>query len=407
MEDFKNFVYKLLQTGRMKDKYINLLLNNDSNLELYRDALYSENDYEPYYTLGKVTIQKFLLWYFLSNLEDNKIYNIDFIIEKNIRKIGSLFVNFFMEKDNKKVQNQLFCFIAITEYLLDTNTVVGVGYGIVYNILSKIINNIHDLVIDYIVNDIVIINNDTYSDEYGKIVNVYKKGDEISYKVLLLTGPSKMSTYIEKDTFNLKLSPIDIPYEDTRPLLERELERRDRIANINDPNEKYRRKLIEILIGMGKRPYETTWEELLNTDPKLVEEIKKSVDISTDISTDISKDISTDIQKDTPKNTFNINAKEFKPLKQKVTKTFDKGFNDIILQYFNDFWYEYTEEDKEHVRNQIMDILSEYNDTKNAQVAFEKFTELLMYWTGNNDFLLETCYSNESCEEYFNSLIMD
>ncbi len=75
MENFKKFVYKLLKTGRMKDKYINLLLDNDSNLKLYHDALYSENDYEPYYILGKVTLQKFLLWHFLSNLEDEKILN--------------------------------------------------------------------------------------------------------------------------------------------------------------------------------------------------------------------------------------------------------------------------------------------------------------------------------------------
>jgi hypothetical protein len=398
MENFKKFVYKLLKSGKMKDKYINLLLDNDSNLKLYQDALYSENDYEPYYILGKVTLQKFLLWHFLSNLNDEKIYDIDFIIEKNIKKFGSEFANFFMEKNNKKIQNQLFCFIAITEYLLDSNTVVGVGYGIVYNILSNIINDIHDLILDYIVNDIVIINNDTYSDEYGKIVNVYKNGNEISYKVLLLTGPSKMKTYIEKDTFNLKLSPIDIPYEDTRPLLERELERRDIIANINDKDEKYRRKLIEILIGMGKRPYETIWEELLINDPKLVEEIKKSVDDNTDIITNI--------QKDTSKNTFNINAKEFKPFKN-VIKTYDKGFNDIILKYFNDFWYEYTDEEKENLKNYIIDIITEYNDTKNIEIAYEQLADLLLYWVGNIDFLIETCYSDESCKKYFDSLIVD
>ncbi len=394
MENFKKFVYKLLKTGRMKDKYINLLLDNDSNLKLYHDALYSENDYEPYYILGKVTLQKFLLWHFLSNLEDEKIYDIDFIIEKNIKKFGSEFANFFMEKNNKKIQNQLFCFIAITEHLLDSNTVVGVGYGIVYNILSKIIDNIHDLIINYGVNDVVIINNDTYSDEYGKIVNVYKDNNNISYKVLLLTGPSKMKTYIEKDTFNLKLSPIDIPYEDTRPLLERELERRDRIANINDKDEKYRRKLMEILIGMGKRPYETTWEELLLNDPDLVEEIKKSVDVSTNIQKEII-----------PKNTFNINAKEFKPFK--VGKTYDKGFNDIILQNFNDVWYEYTDEEKKQLRTKIIDILKEYDDTKNIEITYKNFTDLLLYWIGTTDFLSETCYSDESCQTYFDRLIVD
>ena len=60
MENFKKFVYKFLKSGKMKDKYINLLLDQDSNLKLYQDALYSENDYEPYYILGKVTYSVFL-----------------------------------------------------------------------------------------------------------------------------------------------------------------------------------------------------------------------------------------------------------------------------------------------------------------------------------------------------------
>jgi hypothetical protein len=222
-----------------------------------------------------------------------------------------------------------------------------------------------------------------------------------------------MKTYIENDTFNFKLSPIDIPYEDTRPLLERELERRDIIANINDPNEKYRRKLMELLIGMGKRPYETTWEELLITDPKLVEEIKKSVDIKTIENINTPSNIKSGYENIKPnnilsnkkENNFNINAKEFKP-KIEIIKTFDKGFNDIILQYFNDFWYEYTDEEKENLKNYIIEIITEYNDTKNIEIAYEQLADLLLYWVDNIDFLIETCYSDESCKKYFDSLIM-
>lgn len=417
MENFKKFVYKLLQTGKMKDKYINLLLNNESNLELYKNALYAENEYEPYYIFGKVTVQKFLLWHFLSNLEDKKIYDIDFVIEKNIKKLGSDFANFFTEKDNKKIQNQLFCFIAITEYLLDENTVVGVGYGIVYNILSNIIKNIHDLSVTYDINNTVILNNNIYSNEYGKIVQVYNDGDDTYYKVLIITGPSKMNTYIEKDIFNLKLSHVDIYYEDTRPKLEIELEKRDKIVDKHDKTEQYRRKLIELLLGLGKRPYEIVWEDLLFTDPELAEEIRKNVDFKENNTQEIIKTPSKYAHIKSgygniepiivlPKENFNVNAKEFIP-QIKNNKTFETGVNNIIDEYFDDFWYEYADEDKENIKEQILDILKNYDRTKNIKIALENFSELLMFWMGNNDYLMEICYSDEKCQEYFDSLTLD
>jgi len=109
--DFKNFIMKL----PIKQKYISLLLNIiNNNSDKYTDRQI-ESEYKR---LGDITIRKYIIW------EDIKISYEDFI------KIIS--------KKFKLSESQIVTYIAFVEDILDKNTKVGVGYGIIYILLNSI-----------------------------------------------------------------------------------------------------------------------------------------------------------------------------------------------------------------------------------------------------------------------------
>ena len=62
------------------------------------------------------------------------------INEESIRYLTIDFIEYFSNKDDSSfeiLKNNLFCFLGITESILNNNTIVGVGYGVVFSIVEN------------------------------------------------------------------------------------------------------------------------------------------------------------------------------------------------------------------------------------------------------------------------------
>jgi hypothetical protein len=119
-----NFIKNILQKSNIKDKYIQLLLVNE-HLELFFSAFDKNNKYNfMYKELGKISVDKFITYYFL--IINSK--------EVNKEKLLNIFVN------NLSIDyNTFFTFLGVLEYVLDNLTRIGVGYAIIYDILKSIV----------------------------------------------------------------------------------------------------------------------------------------------------------------------------------------------------------------------------------------------------------------------------
>ena len=163
---FTNFLRNLLKKGKLKEKYINILLDKDS-LKEYSNAFTSDtadelNNYEIYEQLGDLAINKFIVHY---------MYNRFPILKKSAKYVkivarlrinyGSKqtffdiaqnlgFWNFITASDQERstkmkslCEDTFESFIGVTESLLDSKIRNGVGYAIVYDILSSIFDDIY------------------------------------------------------------------------------------------------------------------------------------------------------------------------------------------------------------------------------------------------------------------------
>ncbi len=109
--DFKLFIIKL----PLKEKYLSILTNKLTNNSK------NSNKINNYTKKGKITITKYIVW------TENKLSYEDFI--ENI-------------SENLKIDElQLLNYIGQVEDILDKNTKVGVGYGIIYNFLQSFDKN--------------------------------------------------------------------------------------------------------------------------------------------------------------------------------------------------------------------------------------------------------------------------
>jgi hypothetical protein len=109
--NFNTFIKKL----PLKEKYISLLLKDIEENKKYK----KEN--EKYTQKGKITIQKYIIW------SENKSSYEDFIQH--------------LSKNLKIDEVKLLMYIGKIEDMLDKNTKVGVGYGIIYNFLESFNND--------------------------------------------------------------------------------------------------------------------------------------------------------------------------------------------------------------------------------------------------------------------------
>lgn len=165
--DFKNMLVSILKKGNLKQKYINLLLDDKSMLE-YNKAFTAAsadpvNNYEIFEQLGDLSINKFIVSYAYKKFPQlNCPQGVKVVARLRINYGSKAYLAPFGEKlgfwpyisameegtePNKKFRNRdkkalledcMESFIGCTEYLLDTRFRVGVGYGIVFDILSSI-----------------------------------------------------------------------------------------------------------------------------------------------------------------------------------------------------------------------------------------------------------------------------
>lgn len=163
--EFKKLIHDLLKRGNLKEKYINILLDNDSML-IYNDAFTAssanvENNYEVFEQLGDVTANKFIVWYMhrrfpqLNCALGVKIVarlRINYGAKQSFSKIAESlgfwdFISASEEERNRRkkslLEDVLESIIGAIEFILDTRIAFGVGYAIVYDILSSIFDDMN------------------------------------------------------------------------------------------------------------------------------------------------------------------------------------------------------------------------------------------------------------------------
>lgn len=114
MDNLKSFLKNIL-SFTLKDKYINILIQED-HLILFNTIYDENNKYNEYYNAqGKLTISRVYNNFYEPNLFENKI---------------------FESLSNTQIET----FFGILEYILDQYTKIGVGYAICYQTIDKLLS---------------------------------------------------------------------------------------------------------------------------------------------------------------------------------------------------------------------------------------------------------------------------
>lgn len=162
-EIFKLFIKNILvRYGGMKDRYIEMLVDDDSLLEYSKafthESVDENNNYQIYEQLGDVTANKFIVWYMYRRFPQLKCTT-------GVKVVARLRINYgskhsfagiadelgfwpfisassdIRDTKMKPVLEDVFeAFIGVTEYILDSRIQIGVGNAIVYNILENLFN---------------------------------------------------------------------------------------------------------------------------------------------------------------------------------------------------------------------------------------------------------------------------
>jgi len=159
-KDFKNIILSVLRKGKIKEHYIEYLMDEES-MKIY-DAVFTSstadesNNYEVYEQMGDVLAGSFIIWYMyrrfprLMTPEAVKIVarlKINYGSKNSFfpiaEKLG--FWNFITASEEKRnrekkalLEDTLEAFIGATAFILDSKIKEGVGYAIVYEILKNI-----------------------------------------------------------------------------------------------------------------------------------------------------------------------------------------------------------------------------------------------------------------------------
>lgn len=163
-EAFNCLIKSILELGKLKKKYIDLL-TNEHNIKIYSQVFThptvdSETNYEFFEILGDQTVNKSIVWYlsrrypFLQSPLGVKIISrlkINLVAKKTFADIGyNLKLWDFVSVDEETRQNRMKktledvfeAFFGATEYILDSQIRNGVGYAICYNIIENLFNDI-------------------------------------------------------------------------------------------------------------------------------------------------------------------------------------------------------------------------------------------------------------------------
>lgn len=162
--DFKSLINNLLIKGKIKQKYIDILLN-ETNMKLYGNMFTSDlvdpvNNYQYYETIGDAVAGNFIVNYsfrrfpFIKSAEGVQIAAaivIEYGAKKTFNKISEdlgfwPFITSTMESRNRNkidlLEDVFEAFIGGTSTILDDQIKNGVGYAICYDILKNIFDNI-------------------------------------------------------------------------------------------------------------------------------------------------------------------------------------------------------------------------------------------------------------------------
>lgn len=206
--DFKELISRVLDLGKLKQHYKELLLTDDS-MKVYNDVFTSnsvdlDNNYEVYEQLGDVHAGSFLVWYMyrrFPQLMHPEAVKIVARLKINYGARASFFdisdkLGFWefitateeeRSRERKDLLEDVFeAFIGATALILDNKIRQGVGYAIVYDILSSIFDGINISL--------------KYEDLYDAITRLkevfdYFK-DSIGTQVKEFTKDEKLTTFI-------------------------------------------------------------------------------------------------------------------------------------------------------------------------------------------------------------------
>jgi dsRNA-specific ribonuclease len=159
---FKLMIQNVLTKSKLKQKYIDLLLDEQS-LQLYDSAFTNaeanpDKNYEFFETLGDSTVNKCIVWYLFRrfpemNMTEGKAIlsrlKIQLVAKDPFFNLANK-LNFWdfvtvdeknKNQNKKKVLEDVFeAFFGVTEYLLDTKIKIGVGYAISYQIIETLMD---------------------------------------------------------------------------------------------------------------------------------------------------------------------------------------------------------------------------------------------------------------------------
>ena len=163
-QSFRDLIRGLLEKGKLKAKYIDLL-TSDESMKVYGQAFTAasanpDENYEIFEQLGDVSANKFIVWYAYRRFPQLKCpsgvkvvarLRINYGARQSFSDIGER-LGFWpyisaseddrLRKKKDKLEDCVESFIGCTEYLLDNAFRPGVGYAIVYDILSNIFDEI-------------------------------------------------------------------------------------------------------------------------------------------------------------------------------------------------------------------------------------------------------------------------
>lgn len=213
--DFKEMISNVLKLGKIKQKYIDILTNEDS-LKYYNSAFTAYtadtvNNYEFYEQLGDASAGNFIVWYMYKRFPQLKC-------EKGIKVVSRLkgnygskqtffkiaeqlgfwpFISASVEQRSKEkkslLEDSMEAFIGVTESLIDMQFRHGIGYCIVYDILSAIFDGI-PISLKY--EDLIDAKTrlkelfDAYKN-LGKLEYIDSRDDMFAYSQALLIPPEK------------------------------------------------------------------------------------------------------------------------------------------------------------------------------------------------------------------------
>jgi dsRNA-specific ribonuclease len=163
MTDFRSFIANLIAPCGLDSHQLELLLDPLS-LELYTKAFThvsydAHNHYEVYEQLGDITVNKFLVWYFHHRLAQHGTL---FHSTLGVKVVARLRIKYGSKQQLSELADRLGfwthiritenvsqgkrlsiledvfeAFVGVTEYLVDSRLMVGLGYIICYRILQS------------------------------------------------------------------------------------------------------------------------------------------------------------------------------------------------------------------------------------------------------------------------------